>query len=81
MGSIIGAITAGFKLFLFSTLLAVVAKFINFLINLIPPLELSGCIGYYFALFGIRDGLNLFISILVYGFTFKFGLSFFKSYF
>jgi len=80
MANIIGAILFGVKLVLLSILLAVLAKFLSFLVHLIPPLELNGCIGHYFDIFGMKDGLNWFISILVYGFTFKFGLSFFKTY-
>jgi len=81
MANIIGAILAGVKLLLFALLLVFVAKFVNFLLDLIPPLNLSGCAGYYFELFGVKDGIDLFISILVYGFTVKYALSFFKNYF
>ena len=66
----------GAKFFLFSALLALVQFFVNFLLGLLPPLSIGGCAGYYLNALGILDGLDVMVSIVLYGFIFKFGLSF-----
>jgi len=71
---------AGFKLILFGILIAVLHFFVNFLMNMIPPLQLSGCIAHYFNVLGIAFGLRLFISIIAYAFAVRFALKFFSNY-
>jgi hypothetical protein len=70
----------GLKLVLFSLLLGVIATFINFIIGLIPPINIGGCMGYYFNRLGIFDGFSIMLSIVVYGFAVKFGISYFSNY-
>lgn len=70
----------GFKLFLFSLLLGFVGMFTNYLLGLIPPVNLGGCMGYYANQMGFFFGMRLMLSIVLYGFVVKFSLDFFKQY-
>jgi hypothetical protein len=70
----------GAKLLLFSILLGFVGMFTNYLIGLIPPININGCMGYYADQFGIFKGFQVMLSIVLYGFVVKYGLSFFSNY-
>lgn len=70
----------GFKLFLYAMLLGIVSIFINYLMSLIPPVNITGCIGYYVNELGFILGLRLMLSIVLYGFMVKFSLDYFKNY-
>lgn len=70
----------GFKLMFFSILLGIVGMFTNYLIGLIPPVNLGGCMGYYADQMGFFFGMRLMISIVLYGFVVKFGLNYFSNY-
>ncbi len=70
----------GFKLLLFSILLGLLGFFTNYLIGLIPPVNLSGCMGYYADRLGIFYGMKLMLSIVLYGFVAKFSFSYFSNY-
>lgn len=76
----IAVILAGVKLILFGILLAGVQFFTNFLIGLIPSVSLTGCMGYYMSAFGLTLGMDLFLSIVVYGFLGRFALGYFSKY-
>lgn len=70
----------GAKLLLFSILLGFVGMFTNYLLGLIPPINIGGCMGYYAYQFGIFQGFQLMVSIVLYGFVVKYGLNFFSNY-
>jgi len=80
MGGIVDIIKMGLKFILFALLLASVGTFLSYLLGKIPPLSLSGCMGFYINKLGLFDGVRIFISILVYGFTAKFAIGYFKGY-
>jgi len=63
---------------LFFILLGIVTTFTNFLIGKIPPVELTGCMGYWADQLGIFYGFRVLLSIVLYGYMFKFGLDYFK---
>ena len=73
-------IKSGLKLLLYALLLGVLGMFTNYLIGLIPPVTLSGCMGYYADQLGLFLGLRIMLSIVLYGFLFKFSLNFFSNY-
>ena len=80
MGFIIDILKLAGKGLLFGVLVASVGVFINFLMGLVPPIALNGCIGYWVDLLGIFLGIQITVSIVIYAFTFKFALSFFAKF-
>jgi len=80
MGTIFGFVKGGFKLVLLALLLGAVATLWNVLLSLIPALHFGGCMGFWADALGLPIAFRLFISILLYGYTVKFTLSFFKTY-
>ena len=67
-----------FKTVLFMTILGFVSLFVNYLMNMIPPLNLSGCLGYFVNSLGLILALRLYLSLVLYGFVFKYTLSLFS---
>jgi hypothetical protein len=76
----IDIVKMGLKLILLGVLLPLMAIFINYLIGLIPPLNLSGCMGFYANAWGIPMGFRLLISIVAYGFAVKYVFRFASNY-
>ena len=68
------------KISLYFIVIGGMSILLNVLFSLIPPLNLTGCAGYFFNLFGLKAAMDLYISIVSYGFTTKFTLSFFSRY-
>ena len=66
------------KFAMFVIFIGVFQTFISFLLSHIPALNLSGCAGYYANVWGFIDGFRLMISIVLYGFLFKFGIGLFS---
>jgi len=61
--------------------LALVALFVQYSLSLLPEMNLHGCMGHYAVAWGLVDGFRLYISIVVYGFTVKTGLSLISRFF
>ena len=64
-----------FKAVLFLMILSFLSIFVNYLIGLIPPLNITGCMGFFVNSLGLILGLRLYLSILLYAFVFRYTLS------
>ena len=63
------------KAVLFLMILSFLTIFTNYLMTLIPPLNISGCMGFYVNSLGLVLALRLYLSIIIYAYVFKFTLS------
>lgn len=80
MGAIVDILKLAGKAGLFLIMMASVSIFTNYLIGLIPPINLNGCIGYWVNSLGLIMGLSITLSIVMYGFVFKIALGFISRY-
>jgi len=68
------------KILVYGVFLVFVNLFVSNVLDILPPLQLHGCIAHYFSIFGFESGIRILLSILVYSFVFKFTLSYFKGW-
>ena len=64
---------------LFLFIISFLPRFTSYLLQMIPPLNLSGCMGYFISQLGLVLALKLYISIVVYAYVFKFTLNLFSK--
>jgi len=67
-----------FKAGLFFVVLSFLSIFTNYLMGLIPPLNIQGCMGFFVNNLGLVLALRLYLSIIIYSYVFKFTLSLFS---
>jgi len=64
---------------LFLFIISFLPRFTGYLLQMIPPLNLNGCMGYFVSQLGLVLALKLYISIVVYAYVFKFTLNLFSK--
>ncbi len=79
--SLIDIIKIGIKIAMLFVMLALTQQFIQLLLSHIPVTNLSGCIGYYVRAWGFVDGIQLMLSIVIYGYVVKLTMFFMSRIF
>ena len=73
----IGKVALKAVLFLF--IVSLISPFTSILMGMLPPLNLTGCMGFFVNALGLVLALKLYLSIVLYGFVFKFTLGLFSK--
>jgi len=69
----------GLRYMFFVFLIGMLVTFTHYLLSLIPPMNLNGCLGYWVNSLGLILAIRMIVSIVVYAFIFKFGISLFSK--